>query len=102
VTWRRALEREGIEVDAAGGGDEAIAAAARNPPDLVLLDLEMPGMSGLEVLTRLRREGAVPVIVLSGHAGEILGARWQLFAFGTAANHGSAPDLPAIDLIVVP
>lgn len=67
---RRALEREGIEVDAAAGGDEAIAVAARNPPDLVLLDLEMPGMSGLEVLTRLRRAGAVPVIVLSGHAGE--------------------------------
>lgn len=67
---RRALERAGFAVVEAADGDAGLAAAASQPFDLVLLDLVMPGMSGFEVLTALRRQGDVPVIVLSGRGEE--------------------------------
>jgi DNA-binding response OmpR family regulator len=67
---RRTLEREGLAVEQAADGPAALAAVSRCTPDLVLLDLAMPGMGGLEVLARLRRTSTVPVIVLSGREGE--------------------------------
>ncbi len=47
---RLILERRGFEVEGATGGQEGLDAARRNPPDLVLLDLMMPGMDGWETL----------------------------------------------------
>jgi CheY-like chemotaxis protein len=51
---RRYLERAGYDVDKAADGPTALALAAERPPDLVVLDLMLPGMSGLEVCRRLR------------------------------------------------
>lgn len=69
---RRALERAGFAVSEATDGDEAMKLLAMlNPgPDLVLLDLAMPGMGGLEVLTEIRKTSTLPVIVLSGRGEE--------------------------------
>src|SRR5437773_6840302 len=65
---RMTLEYEGYEFIAAATGQEGLALAEREAPDLVLLDIKMPGMDGMEVLGRLRTllEG-VPVIMISGH-----------------------------------
>jgi DNA-binding response OmpR family regulator len=67
---KRALEREGFQVTEAKDGHEALEGIAAGSPDVVLLDLTMPGMSGLEVLTQVRRSNSDPVIVLSGQAQE--------------------------------
>jgi Response regulator containing CheY-like receiver, AAA-type ATPase, and DNA-binding domains len=63
------LRDEGYEVHAAASGEEALKAVERELYDLVLLDIWLPGMDGVEVLNRLRQDGhRVPVIVISGHA----------------------------------
>src|SRR6478736_1484290 len=65
---RMTLEYEGYEFMGAATGQEGLALAERDAPDLVLLDVKMPGMDGIEVLERLRNMNeAVPVIVVSGH-----------------------------------
>lgn len=69
VMARRVLDRE-FDVSDVSSGSDALEAIAADPPDIVLLDLVMPGMSGLEVLATLRRTSTMPVIVLSGEAGE--------------------------------
>src|SRR6476661_10127330 len=65
---RMTLEYEGYECVLAATGQEGLTLAEREAPDLVLLDVKMPGMDGLEVLDRLRgMNEALPVIVVSGH-----------------------------------
>ena len=65
---RMTLEYEGYEVLLAPTGQDGITSAERDAPDLVLLDVKMPGMDGLEVLERLRLiNETLPVIVVSGH-----------------------------------
>jgi DNA-binding response OmpR family regulator len=59
------LESDGHAVVQATDGESALAAIERQAPDLIILDVEMPGMNGLELLTRLRPRVAVPVIVVS-------------------------------------
>ena len=67
-TLRMILEYDGHEVVLAGSGQEGLVQAEREPPDLVFLDIKMPGMDGLEVLTRLRAQNeAVPVVMVSAH-----------------------------------
>src|SRR5256712_3906714 len=62
------LEYEGYEFVGAATGQEGLALAERDAPDLVLLDVKMPGMDGIEVLERLRSMNeALPVVVISGH-----------------------------------
>jgi len=61
----RYLRRDGNEVAYVGDGPAALAHAAAAPPDLVLLDLMLPGMSGLEVCRRLRDGGPVAVVMLT-------------------------------------
>jgi DNA-binding response OmpR family regulator len=59
---------DGFDVDTAGHGEEALAAASNATPDVVILDLMMPGMDGHEIFDRLRAEpetSEVPVIFLS-------------------------------------
>jgi two-component system alkaline phosphatase synthesis response regulator PhoP len=66
------LEREGYEVRGAVDGEQALAAARDGGIDLMLLDLMLPGMSGLEVLRTLRADGVdTPVVILSAKGGEI-------------------------------
>jgi two-component system, NtrC family, nitrogen regulation response regulator NtrX len=65
---RMTLEYEGYEFIGAATGQEGLALAERESPDLVLLDVKMPGMDGIEVLDRLRSmNDGVPVVVISGH-----------------------------------
>jgi two-component system, OmpR family, KDP operon response regulator KdpE len=61
----RALESRAYEVRAVGDGDEALTVAAAFQPDLVVLDLNLPTIDGLEVVRQLRAWSAVPVLVLS-------------------------------------
>ena len=66
---RMTLEYQGYAVMLASGGDEGAALVEREAPDLVFLDIKMPGMDGLEVLQRLRPLTEVtPIVVLSGNA----------------------------------
>ncbi len=62
----RALRLAGFRTDVAGGGHDALARIARTRPDVVVLDVSMPDLSGTEVCRRLRRDGnEVPVVMLS-------------------------------------
>src|SRR5438094_504885 len=62
------LEYEGYEFLAAATGQEGLALVEREAPDVVLLDVKMPGMDGLEVPARLRHSNeTLPIIVISGH-----------------------------------
>jgi two-component system response regulator MprA len=62
---RRFLRQEGHEVRTAVDGDDALPAAAEFVPDLVILDLGLPGLDGVEVCRRLRAEGDVPILILT-------------------------------------
>jgi len=65
---RMIFEYEGYEVLQAANGPVGLELAAQEAPDLVLLDIKMPQMDGLEVLRRLKeRDGGLPVVILSGH-----------------------------------
>jgi two-component system nitrogen regulation response regulator NtrX len=65
---RMTLEYEGYDVSGAATGQEGLTLVDREPPDIVLLDVKMPGMDGLEVLERLHAtHETLPVIVVSGH-----------------------------------
>ncbi|MFJ6528184.1 response regulator transcription factor [Streptomyces longwoodensis] len=65
------LDRAGYVVDRAGDGHAALARAAGHRPDLVVLDLMLPGMDGLEVCRRMRADsGPVPVIMLTARGDE--------------------------------
>lgn len=67
-TMRMTLEYEGHDVQVAGSGQDALAMIEREPPDLVFLDIKMPGLDGLEVLSRLRgTHEALPVVMVSAH-----------------------------------
>jgi DNA-binding response OmpR family regulator len=64
------LGREGYRVITAADGEAALEAARREPPDLVILDIMLPKMSGLEVCRVLRREMTVPILMLTARAEE--------------------------------
>lgn len=64
------LERAGYEVETCGEGEAALAAIARQPPDLVLLDLMLPGINGLEICRQLRGESDLPIIMLTARSTE--------------------------------
>jgi CheY-like chemotaxis protein len=69
IAGTRALTRAGYEVVAAVDGEEALRLAQESPPDLILLDMMLPKVTGLDVLRGLKSDARtmnVPVIVLSG------------------------------------
>lgn len=76
------LSQDGMEVVEAGDGPSALAAFRRSGPDLIILDVMMPGFDGLEVCRRVRTESPVPVIFLTGKADEVD----QLLGFGFGAD----------------
>lgn len=66
----RYLEHGGFVVTAVDNGRDALAAAKANPPDLIVLDIMLPEVDGLDVLTQLRLSGDVPVILLTARTAE--------------------------------
>jgi two-component system alkaline phosphatase synthesis response regulator PhoP len=64
------LEKGGFRVVAAGDGKTALAVARHQRPDLIVLDLNLPGMDGLDVCRTLRRESDVPIIMLTARVEE--------------------------------
>ncbi len=105
----RALAHAGYEMSFAGDGDEALLMATEKLPDLILLDMMLPKMSGLEVLKALKKgpaTEAIPVIVLTGlsqtNAERLRGD--GAFAFLTktdlALDQGAEPLLAALKKVV--
>src|SRR5438874_4611994 len=81
--FRRRLERKGYAVVTAEDGLSAVALTKSEKPDLVLMDLGLPGIDGWEATRRIRADSAtaaIPVIVLSAHA--TAEAREKAFAAG--------------------
>jgi DNA-binding response OmpR family regulator len=66
----RYLRREGFEVTSVADGERALSQAIADPPDLLILDLMLPGMHGLEVCRQLRALAPVPVIMLTARGDE--------------------------------
>ncbi len=85
---KRGLAYEGYAVDTAGDGIEALAKARDREPDLVILDIMMPGIDGIEVSKRLRQAGDVPILMLT--------------AKGTVADRVAGLDSGADDYLVKP
>jgi DNA-binding response OmpR family regulator len=67
---RRYLEHAGYQVTLVGSGERAIRLAEEEDPDLVVLDLMLPGMDGFEVCRRLRQRGPIPVVMLTARGEE--------------------------------
>ena len=67
---RDILEQDGYQVTAVGDGEALLAMVHRHHPDLVILDMMLPGMQGLEVLRHLQDHDRIPTIVVTGKTGE--------------------------------
>jgi len=65
------LEHAGFAVLTVGDGEAALAAVRRRRPDLVVLDLGLPGLDGLDVTRRLRRESSIPIVMLTARDDEL-------------------------------
>jgi DNA-binding response OmpR family regulator len=65
------LTREGYTVETASDGQDALDRARRVKPDLVILDIMMPKVDGIEILRRLRKEGAIPIIMLTARGDDV-------------------------------
>jgi two-component system response regulator MprA len=65
---RRSLRQEGHEVRTASDGEDALRMASEFVPDLVVLDLGLPKLDGVEVCRRLRAEGDVPILILTARS----------------------------------
>jgi two-component system, OmpR family, KDP operon response regulator KdpE len=81
-TLTAGLEARGYEVRTAATGEEALSSLATNPPDVVILDLGLPDIDGIEVCRRLRQWSAVPVIVLSAQGAD----QWKVLALDEGAD----------------
>lgn len=66
-----ALETEGFNVKTFSDGEEGLKGVVGSPPDLVVLDIKMPRMDGMEVLSKLREQSAIPVIFLTSKDDEV-------------------------------
>jgi two-component system, OmpR family, response regulator CpxR len=67
----QSLAQEGFDLNTAQAGEEGIELARKRAPELILLDVNLPDISGFEVLRRLRRESDVPVIMLTARGEEV-------------------------------
>jgi FixJ family two-component response regulator len=81
---KRLLRASGLEAESYASGKEFLEASAARQPDCVVLDLHMPGMSGLDVLHRMRADHvAFPTVVITAH--DEPASREQCLAAGAAA-----------------
>src|ERR1700722_14189436 len=67
-SMRLALEGEGYDVKDAASGEEALECFSDSPSDVALIDLMLPGMDGFECCRALRRQSAVPIIIVTARA----------------------------------
>lgn len=68
LLYREELAEEGYEVDTAASGEEALRLLAERPYDLVTVDIKMPGMDGLELLSRIRERWVeLPVVLATAY-----------------------------------
>lgn len=78
----RYLRRDGHDVETVGDGNEAVARFEEKRPDLIVLDLMLPGLDGQEVLRRVRAVGDTPVVILTAKGEELD----RLLGFGLGAD----------------
>ena len=92
---KRILGKKGYEVEGANSGAEALTRLRAKSYDLVLLDIRMPGMSGMELLENLKANGiSLPVIIITGHGDVPLAVRaLKLGAFDFVQKPFNAHDL---------
>ena len=88
------LEDAGFNVETAKNGEEALGKIKANPPDLMTLDMVMPGMTGIQVLRRLKKNkdwANIPVIVITAHAHDEMGSeeikKFEAFTAGQRPKH---------------
>ncbi len=88
------IEDAGFNVETAKNGKEALEKIKANPPDLMTLDMIMPGLSGVQVLRRLRKNkesSKIPVIVITAHASDEMGGdgieQFKAFDAGKGPKH---------------
>jgi CheY-like chemotaxis protein len=92
------LRSRGYEVDEAASGAEALVRAAAGSPDLVVLDIQLPGMDGFEVLARLRAGGGPVPPVLALTALAMSGDRERILDAGADAYLAKPAPLAALDV----
>ena len=66
-----ALENEGFKVQTYINAENALVGISRNPPDLAVIDIKMPGMDGEELLKRLRKKTSIPILFLTSKDEEV-------------------------------
>jgi DNA-binding NarL/FixJ family response regulator len=94
--------RTGVEVVEASNGQEAIDRARKTNPDLIILDVTMPGVTGIEAARRLKREmPQVPILILSMHEGESMANELaRIGVQGYVSKNDASAKLPvAIDTV---
>jgi two-component system, OmpR family, KDP operon response regulator KdpE len=89
------LRARGFEVLTAASGEDALLEAAEHRPDCILLDLNLPGIDGLEVLRRLRTWASTPVVIMSA----LDGGRARTAALGLGADDYVAKPFAMADLV---
>lgn len=65
------LERDGFEITTIASAEEAVQAAADDPPNIILMDIQLPGMDGIEATRRLKQNpltAKIPVVAITAHA----------------------------------
>ena len=93
----RRLERRGYRVVRAADGQEAVEMAARERPDLILMDVSLPVMDGLEATRRIRARAqaqTIPIIALTAHA--MSGDRDRALQAGCDDYHAKPVELPRL------
>lgn len=96
--YQKKLENDGYEVDVANDGDVALAKISQVKPDLVLLDIMMPKVNGLQVLTKLKENeetSSIPVILLTnvGSSDDDVNRGLELGAVAYLVKAGNRPSV---------
>ncbi len=96
---RESLALSGHEASTSPRGEDGLEAAARNPPDIILLDLRLPGIDGMDVLRELRRRGSTASIVMMTAFGNIDEAV-EAMKCGASDYLTKPLDLKALDMVI--
>ena len=89
------LEQQNFRTSTAASAEDALALARRDPPDLILLDIGLPGMDGLQAIRHFQREmEAVPVIFVTAHPPAL--DTHVALAIGEAESHSKTANTPII------